>query len=248
MRSPFFDIYASTSHPTRRMTSTFQPIAVQPSLSDIAYREIRAAITQGRLQPGERLIHRALAKKFGISPTPVRDAIQRLVSDGALVLDDRGIAQVPIISAETYCEILNLRIQLEGYAAASLASQASTHGAVVDLLTATHDRLVQHKKNNNIEAALYENEQFHSQLIKSAGMPILEDLVRSLWLRCGPSLRLLYDEGYIPLKVHPHIEIINALKIGNAEQARAAIERDLRHAGEHIKNRIRETQRVASEI
>src|SRR3546814_6255178 len=90
--------------------------------------EIRGAIVQGRLGAGERLVYRTIAEEFGISPTPVRDAIQRLVSDGALVLDDRGVAHVPVIEPETYTEILNLRLQLEGNAAAEVAGNAASEG------------------------------------------------------------------------------------------------------------------------
>lgn len=223
-----------------RMVQAFQPIVGQPSLSEIAYREIRSAIVQGRLRSGERLVYRSLAEKFGISPTPVRDAIQRLVSEGALTLDDRGVAHVPVIDAKTYTEILNLRIQLEGYAAAEVSKKATTDKSIIDTLSAIHDRLIQHKADGNVEAALYENEQFHSQFIKAADMPILEDIVRSLWMRCGPSLRLLYDPGYKPLDVHPHVVMLEALKVGDAEAAKAAVEHDLRYAGEHIRNRIEE--------
>src|SRR3546814_17883299 len=83
-------------------------------------------------------------------------------------------------------------------------------------------------------------------------MPVLEDVVRSLWLRCGPSLRLLYEDGFTPLKVHPHLLLIDALKHGDPKAARAAIELDLRHAGEHILHHIevgaakRQEQRLTS--
>ncbi|MVW77570.1 GntR family transcriptional regulator [Bordetella sp. 02P26C-1] len=220
------------------MAQAFKPIVGQPSLSEIAYREIRSAIVQGRVQSGERLVYRTLAEKFGISPTPVRDAIQRLVSEGALALDERGVAHVPVIDAKTYSEIINLRVQLEGYAAAEVAKKAATDPSIVDKLATIHERLAQHKADGNIDAALYENEQFHSQFIKAADMPILEEIVRSLWMRCGPSLRLLYDPGYQPLEIHPHVVMLEALRKGDATAAQAAVEHDLRYAGEHIRRRI----------
>lgn len=222
------------------MPQPFQPIVGQPSLSEIAYREIRTAIVQGRVQSGERLVFRTLAEKFGISPTPVRDAIVRLVSEGALALDERGVAHVPEIDADTYTEILNLRIQLEGYAAATLAEKAASDPAVIDILAASHERLVAFKQSADVDGALTENEQFHSLFIKAAGMPILEDLVRSLWLRCGPTVRLLYEKTYCPPEIHPHIELLDALRAGDPARARAAVERDLRYAGEFICKRIQE--------
>lgn len=223
------------------MVQSFRPIAGQQSLSEIAYKEIRSAIVQGRLRSGERLVYRTIAEEFGISPTPVRDAIQRLVSEGALVLDDRGVAHVPVIDPDTYREILNLRLQLEGNAAEEVAAKITSGDGIIEALSATHERLMQHKRDQNIELALIENEQFHSQVIRAACMPILEGLVRSLWLRCGPSLRLLYDEGFQPLETHPHELLIEAFMRGDRDGARRAVEQDLQHAGAHILKRIEQT-------
>jgi DNA-binding GntR family transcriptional regulator len=223
------------------MVQSFRPIGGQQSLSEIAYKEIRSAIMQGRLQSGERLVFRTIAEEFGISPTPVRDAIQRLVSEGALVLDDRGVAHVPVIDPVTYTEILNLRLQLEGNAAAELASKISDDDPIIDTLTLTNERLMQHKRDRNIELALQENERFHSQVMQAACMPILEGLVRSLWLRCGPSLRFIYEEEFVPLEVHPHVVLLEALKRRDPLAARKAVEQDLQYAGDYILKRIEAT-------
>src|SRR5690606_41963201 len=104
------------------MNQSLSPIAGQLSLSELAYQQIRNAIMQGRLESGRRLVYRTLAEELGISPTPARDAIQRLVSDGALQLDVRGVAYVSVISAETYLQTINLRLTLASLAAAGVAA------------------------------------------------------------------------------------------------------------------------------
>ena len=220
------------------MVLPFRPIVGQPSLADIAYTPIHDAIAQGRLRAGERLVYRTIAEEFGISPTPVRDAIQRLVSNGALALDERGVAHVPVIDADTYIEIMTLRLQLEGMAAAALATRADRDDSIIETLSATHERLVRCKQSGNVDKALFENGQFHFQFVRAAGMPVLEELIRSLWLRCGPSVRLLYQDDYIPPKSHPHVLLIDALKRGDPETARHAVEEDLKYAGRYILSQI----------
>lgn len=200
----------------------------------MAYQQIRDAIVRGQLQSGQRLVYRAVAEELGISPTPVRDAIQRLASDGALQLGERGTAIVPIITARHYIEIINLRLALEGMAAQAVASQNEERDHTIASLIATHERLAHYKHEGDVDGALFENERFHSLYLRAADMPVLEDLVRSLWLRCGPSVRLLYTPGYTPPVRHPHLRLIDALRDGNPEEARLAVEQDLKNAAVHI--------------
>ena len=216
------------------MNQALSPIGGLPSLAEMAYQQIRDAIVRGQLQSGQRLVYRALAEELGISPTPVRDAIQRLASDGALQLGERGTAIVPIITASHYIEIINLRLALEGMAAQEVATQDEGRDEIISSLVATHERLAQSKLERNVDGALFENERFHSLYLRAARMPVLEDLVRSLWLRCGPSVRLLYTDGYTPPVRHPHLRLIEALRNADPDEARLAVEEDLKRAAAHI--------------
>src|SRR5690606_17105337 len=110
------------------MNSTFDAINIQPNLAETAYTKIRDAIIRGKIQSGQRLIYRTLAAEFGISPTPVRDAIQRLASEGAVTLDDRGVASVAHMTPASYSEITQLRIVLEGMAAEKVATMENNQG------------------------------------------------------------------------------------------------------------------------
>lgn len=216
------------------MTQALRPIAGQPSLSEIAYQQIRNAIVRGQLQSGQRLVYRTVAEELSISPTPVRDAIQRLVSDGALQLDERGVAVVPVITPTLYTEIINLRLNLEGLAAETAASQVEGREEVATGLAAIHERLAKCKRDGRIDEALFENEQFHSLFVKKTGMAVLEELIRSLWLRSGPTVRLLYSGDHKADTVHPHEQLIEAIREGNPMKARSAVERDLKSAARHI--------------
>lgn len=216
------------------MIQALSPIGGQPSLSEIAYQQIRSAIVSGQLQSGQRLVYRSVAEELGISPTPVRDAIQRLVSDGALQSDERGVAYVPIVTPADYIEIINLRLNLEGLAADAAAARVDGRDHTAEALAQTHERLAQCKSEGRIDEALFENERFHSLFVKAAGMPVLEELIRSLWLRSGPTVRLLYSGNSNGHNGHPHEQLIQAIQNGDRLKARAAVEEDLKTAARHI--------------
>ena len=121
---------------------------------------------------------------MGVSPTPVREALLRLVSEGALELDVRGIAWVPRLTADRYDEIIELRLILEGRAAARAATLAT--GADIADLTVIQSRLLQGRAVMDRQVVLRENERFHSRVITIATMPVLQRVVESLWVQAGP--------------------------------------------------------------
>ena len=74
-------------------------------LTMLSNRELRTALSQGQLAPGHSVTLRGLAEMLDVSPMPVRDAVRRLVAEGALVkLSNRRIA-VPAVTRETFDEI-----------------------------------------------------------------------------------------------------------------------------------------------
>lgn len=206
--------------------TAMEPIGRDENLAGKVYRRLRGALVGGRLVPGEKLVHRLLAKELGVSPTPVRDALLRLVSEGALELDARGIAWVPRLPPERYGEIMELRIEMEGRAAAR-AAELATPPDILEL-RAIHARLAVGRAERNNAVILTENELFHFRIIAIAAMPVLRRVVESLWVQAGPTINLLFEmpNPYAP-QDHPHMALISALEAGDAAGARAAITRDL---------------------
>jgi DNA-binding GntR family transcriptional regulator len=217
----------------------FLPVDRDESLATKVYGTLRDALMRARLRPGQRLVHRALAAELDVSPTPVREALLRLASEGALTLDARGIAHVPELTRERYAEILELRLDLEGRAAARAAERAMP--ADVCALTAIHECLAAAKAAREIETVLAENERFHFALIGVAAMPVLARLVESLWMQCGPTLRLCYEvqgDDQQPGQ-HAHLEVLAALRRRDPRAARAALVRDLQENGRLITNQLK---------
>jgi len=208
----------------------FTPLDRDETLSEKVYARLRSALVGGRLVPGQKLVHRQLALELGVSPTPVREALLRLVSDGALDLDARGIAWVPRLPPDRYAEIMELRAILEGRAAA----QAALHATAADIaaLRAIHARVMEARRIGDGAVLLAENERFHFGVIALARMPVLQRLVESLWTQAGPTISLLSG---LPRPVspagHPHDDLLHALAAHDPGAARIAVERDLHEHG-----------------
>jgi len=207
--------------------TSLAPIDRADSVAGSVYKRLRSALMQGQLTPGQRLVHRTLATGLGVSPTPVREALLRLVSEGALELDARGIAWVPQLAAARYDEIMDLRVELEGRAAARAAVLATR--ADLAELTAVQARFLKGRAVMDREIVLTENERFHFGVIAIATMPVLQRVLESLWVQVGPTISLLFSAPRVlSPEGHGHDALIAALRRRDAEAASAAIRRDLR--------------------
>jgi DNA-binding GntR family transcriptional regulator len=106
-----------------------------PTLSDQAYRAVREKITTGQLKPGQRLTERALAQQLGVSPTPVREALQRLEQERLIERDAvRAIRVAEPSSAKLY-ELTLIEVALRGVAA-RLAAERATEEEVKRIIEA----------------------------------------------------------------------------------------------------------------
>lgn len=208
--------------------ATFRRIS-RDSLSERAYQEIRAALMLSRLKPGEKLLLRPLAARLGISATPVREALLRLVSEQALQMDERGTVVVPRIDRARFLEIRALRCTLEGQAGAAAASRAGA--AEIAQLAAVHERLVEAEARQDYAAALQANEQFHFGLCRLAEMPVLLGLLEILWMQCGPLLSQLYAGGPQNQPQHGHLQALEGLRRRDGAMVRAAVLRDIEEGG-----------------
>jgi len=157
----------------------------------------------------------------------VREALLRLVSEGALELDARGVAWVPRLAVDRYDEIIDLRVDLEGRAAARAAMLATP--ADIAGLAAIQARFLKGRAVMDRTVVLTENERFHFGVIGIAAMPVLQRVVESLWVQVGPTISLLFSAPRVlSPEGHAHDALIAALKARDADAARAAIVRDLR--------------------
>src|SRR5438270_8548096 len=97
--------------------SELQPIQREKPLGIVAYERLKRALMSGEFKYGEKLTVRSVAELFNISITPARDALSRLVSEGALEAKGPKTIVVPELSYHTLQEITRIRLALEGMAA-----------------------------------------------------------------------------------------------------------------------------------
>lgn len=185
---------------------------------------LKGALITGSLKPGARLITKEIADKLGTSITPVREALLRLVSSGALQATPAQAFLVPEVTLERYNEITAIRKQLEPMAVAA-ACQHLTQSKL-EILRTLSDDFHEAMRNGNVQKALHANRVFRFTLYQYAEMPTLSALIEQLWIRIGPCINYLHQElNEIKASSYHYEELLSALERGDVEGSQKAIEK-----------------------
>lgn len=216
----------------------------QASLGELAYVSLKESIMSGQFVPGGKLTVRSVAQALGVSTTPVRDAIVRLMGEGALVNLAPKTVVLPVLTSVTLNEVTKIRLALEGLAA--FEATAHIEDADISFLEDTQTRLNEAMDKAQYADVLRLNKAFHFRLYAACEMPRLVKLIESQWLRIGPSFNGLYPEFAIHRRgVSNHQRAITGLKDQDAKTVRAAIENDLRDGYMRLSNLVSSGQRKA---
>lgn len=208
------------------LTGDEAPSLVREGLPAQISHSLRSKLMQGQFLPGEKMKLRDLAKEFGVSPTPIREALVRLVCEGALEQIDNRSVRVPQMNGEILRETCHLRIDLEGRAAVRAAECATSED--IDLLSQLHELMQTARAEDNSARVIAANRAFHVALCRIGGGPVLNQLAESLWLRCGPVLRTIGQLGSIhPDEPHPHNDVIRGITNRDPVLARLALQQDI---------------------
>lgn len=207
------------------------------SLSVRAYQAIRHGLMCGSFRPGQVLLLRPLAAEFGISITPVREALLQLVSEQALVADASRSIRVPLMSRERLLEIRDLRVNLEGQAGAAAVAHLSDDS--VDAIERIHEELIRARSARDWRTTMMLSERFHFEIYRHAGMPVLYRILELIWVQLGPAQNETYDDPPDhPAEQHRHLDIIKALRARDPERVRHAIAIDVLESIEFILRRL----------
>ncbi|MCB1499124.1 MAG: GntR family transcriptional regulator [Bauldia sp.] len=204
-------------------------IAVEPlgreTLQDRVYNHIAGLILDGGIAPGQLVTIQALAEAFGVSAMPVREALKRLTAANALtVVSGRSIG-IPRLSLDRLVDLRNVRIEVEGTAAAWAAEAITPAG-----LRQLEDQL--ERMNRSIPAGdtrdyLRANRAFHFAIYRASNSPTIVGLIEILWLQISPYFNLLRESGnYVSANLH-HRAMVEALARKDGPAARAAIVADV---------------------
>jgi DNA-binding GntR family transcriptional regulator len=225
------------------MNSRLQTIDRQGNLGERAYQNLRDSISRGAFSPGEKLTVRGIATSLGISTTPARDALNRLIGDGALVNSGPKTVIVPILTIDSLKEITAIRLVLEGLAAETAAMNFSNEE--IDSLEAIQTSLGRALDESRYSDALRHNKEFRFSVYARAKMPRLESMIESQWVLVGPSFNNLYPEFAISRQgVANHMAAITGLREQDPSAVRAAIENDIRGGFRHLSRWLMSSNRA----
>jgi DNA-binding GntR family transcriptional regulator len=199
------------------------------SLRSQVYDSLRDALTAGHFTPGQKLSFRYIAGTLGVSLTPVREAIRRLVAEGAFEMRPNRSVRVPLMTRDKVLELRDLRMAVEGLAAEKAAGAASR--LQIAKLRRIAAELVAARNSGDHAADRQKIREFHFTLYTIAGQPTLLRIIEELWLQTGPYMNLLYPD-FIASSRGPERRqrIIKALQARNATAARREIDTDIRDA------------------
>ncbi len=153
------------------------------------YESLREALATGRFAPGQKVTFRYVAGVLDVSLTPVREALRRLVAEGAFEMNPNRSVRVPLMTRDKVLELRDIRSSLEGLAAAK-AAQVATRDQIANLRRIAREIMI---ARNRGDAATDRQKlrEFHFAVYAAAGQPTLLRLIEGLWLQTGPYMNLL---------------------------------------------------------
>jgi DNA-binding GntR family transcriptional regulator len=194
-------------------------MAIASKTKNVAvYNKLRQGIIKGKLKPGQKVVMAELAKAFGLSETPVREAIRRLESEGYVDFTPHMGAIVTKIDEGELVEIYLIRIALEELAT-RLASPHITEKDI-DFLNKKNREMEMAIQQNRYEILAGINKLFHLRIYKAAPFPRLYKMICDLWdtFERWPSV-FSYVPERAAASVEEHKNIIQALRARDMEQA-----------------------------
>jgi DNA-binding GntR family transcriptional regulator len=195
-----------------------------PSIPDVIYRQLRRDLGRGVYRPGPIRI-RPLAERFGVSATPVREALRRLEAEGLVTLRKNQIV-VNALSEQELREIFAIRAELETFALRRGAERIRDDEALLAELSSLVE--VMDQDEHDPEEWRAANERFHMRIYHAAGMPRLSSMIDSMWVSVEPYMRLYVSTaGSFRAAQEQHREILGGLRAGDVEAAAKVLRRHL---------------------
>lgn len=197
----------------------------QGAAHDRVYRALRTRIMTGEIAPGTALTLRGIGKDQGVSMTPAREAVRRLVAEGALSLSSSGRVFAPTLNTERIEELAALRALLEP----ELASRAlpRAHLALIERLGTINQTIADVIAHRDAPGYIRANLEFHRTLYLRAQAPAMLAMVETVWLQLGPTMRALYGRLGRTEAPRQHKVIIAALRAGDEPSLRLAVRSDV---------------------
>ena len=210
-----------------------------PSIPEIISTALRQDIGRGIYKPGPIRV-RAIAERFGVSATPVREALRRLEAEGLVTLRNRQIL-VNSLSVDEMHEIYRIRGELESFALREAAPRVAADEELLAKLDAVLDDM--DLKEQSPEEWRSGNEQFHQLIYRAAEMPRLQSIINQLWVAVEPYIRI-YVSTVKSFRVaqEEHRQLVQQLRSGEFDQAAELMREHLRETEELLAEGLGEAE------
>ena len=190
-------------------------------LSDQVYNRVRGLIIDGALEPGARLVESELARQFGVSQAPVREAVRRLVHEGLADHVPRRGSFVAVVSQEDAHHARAVRVAIEELAARTVAAQPSAEA--FQALELQVEAMRQAARQNDVGHFRDADITFHRIVCEVSGNPFLP----KVWAVMEPNLRALrvvsdpLFTGDWATMAEDHAALLSSLKSADPDRAGA---------------------------
>ena len=214
-----------------------QSITKKNTRTEILVSEIEKLIVNGSMVPGQRLDEMVLAKKYGVSRTPVREAIRALIAIGLVQNTGKQGSQVAKLSISMLIEMFELMAVLEGMCA-QLAARRATKNELLEMQK-THQLLEKTFEKGTHKEFYNVNLQFHDQLYNASHTQYLAEETLRLRRRLSPyRMRVTFQPGRMNSTLEEHNKILIAIKKGESELAKNEAISHLRLIGNDLEDFI----------
>lgn len=202
------------------------PTTEAVDLAGDAYRTLLEMIQLGRLPADTPLQERTLAATLGISRTPLREAMSRLIGGGFAIRTPRGQLVVKEPTLHEYLEILQMRILLEGEAAAIAALRLDvkrTQSVIAEVQAHLLAQNTSKEENHRVDNLV------HDTIASASGNPLMAQAIHDLRIKAR-----CFDQNGAPERFAPgcreHVAILQAIAERRPDEARAAMQMHLDNA------------------
>ncbi|APO88335.1 MAG: GntR family transcriptional regulator [Marivivens sp.] len=202
------------------------------------YRRLRDMILCGEMEPGQAVTIQGLVAELDAGMTPVREAIRRLTSEHALEFKDNRRVGLPVLNRAEIDEISFARLALEPQLAMWAAAKITPEQ--IDQLAAIDEDLNRAIDRGDIQTYLIQNYRFHSTLYAASQAATVIALVDALWLRLGPSLRVMRGRFGTASLDDRHAVAVEALRVGDIPAVGDAIRLDIEQGFNQIRLSMRD--------
>lgn len=207
----------------------FTPASPQQSFRGSVEEAVTGAIVSGQMAPGLLVTVPTLAEEFGVSATPVREALVALQRQHFLEpVRNKGF-RVTEVSRQDVEGLAQVRMLLEPPAVRHIASESISADAIVHLKKLA-DRIIEAAAQSELARYVLADIDFHEAVVSLAGNRVLTETVTNLRRRTRLSgLLELINTKELAESAHEHRELVDLLEKGDADEAEQLMKRHIRH-------------------